>query len=135
MPSARDIVAFGNSLLRRSRGLRIGRGHTSAFLSRPLFSACVIAAGMLLSACSSVEYPAVHDVPSARPAPTLSPEEQKKVESDLAAARESQRAGNLPPPAVAAAPASQATKPAEAAKKKPAGADSREAAAGNDKKP
>jgi hypothetical protein len=90
---------------------------------------------MLLSACSSVEYPAVHDVPSARPAPTLSAEEQKKVESDLTAARESQRAGNLPPPVVTAAPAKPATAPAEAAKKKPAAADSREAAAGNDKKP
>jgi hypothetical protein len=94
-----------------------------------------MAAGLLLSACSSVQYPAVHDVPSARPAPTLSPEEQKKVESDLAAARESQRAGNLPPPAVAAAPAKPATPPTEAAKKKPASADGREATAGNDKKP
>jgi hypothetical protein len=135
MPSARDIAACGNSPLRPPRMLGLARGDTRTLLSRPVVSVCLIAAGLLLSACSSVQYPAVHDVPSARPAPTLSPEEQKKVESDLAAARESQRAGNLPPPAVAAAPAKPATPPTEAAKKKPASADSREAAAGNDKKP
>jgi hypothetical protein len=63
-------------------------------------------------------------MPAARPAAErLSAEDQKKAEAELMAARDIQRTGTVPPPA------------AGTAKKKPAGAPTREAAAGNGQKP
>jgi hypothetical protein len=71
-------------------------------------------------------------MPSARPAADrLSAEEQKKAEAELVAARDIQRTGTLPPPAIAAKPAA----PATVAKKKPAAPPTREAAAGNGPNP
>jgi hypothetical protein len=82
------------------------------------------------------EFPAVHDTPSPRSAATLSTEEQKKAESELVAARESQKTGTIPPPPVAAAPPKPAAQPAQAAKKKPApSAQAREATAGSGQNP
>jgi hypothetical protein len=95
----------------------------------------ILAAGVALSlaACSGVDFPAVHDMPTARPAADrLSAEEQKKAEAELVAARDIQRTGTLPPPAVTAAKPAAAT---VVAKKKPAAAPTREAAAGNGPNP
>jgi hypothetical protein len=83
-----------------------------------------LALALTLPACSSVEFPAVHEMPAARPAAErLSAEDQKKAEAELMAARDIQRTGIVPPPATASA------------KKKPASAPTREAAAGNGQKP
>lgn len=62
------------------------------------------------------QYPAVHDMPPARATPTMSDEEQARLEKELAAVRERQTAGEAP-----------AKKPAPPAKKKPAGGDSGQA--------
>ena len=91
---------------------------------RPRHLLVAIGLALALPACSSVEFPAVHDMPAARPAAErLSAEDQKKAEAELVAARDIQRTGTLPPPAPVAA------------KKKPAAAPTREAAAGNTQKP
>jgi hypothetical protein len=44
------------------------------------------------------EYPAVHDMPAPRPEPVLSDNDQKRIEDDLAAARDRQESstGTLP---------------------------------------
>lgn len=122
----------------------------------PLIILVAMGISLLLSACSSgslvdslpssvtesaaapkraavaPDFPPVHDTPAPRAAGTLSAAEQKKLESELVAARESQKTGTIPPPP-AAAPAKPA---AQAVKKKPtSAAEPREAAAGNSKTP
>jgi hypothetical protein len=119
-----------------------------------------VSLGLLLSACSSAsvidnlpssiaepagapkrtvgasEFPAVHDTPSPRAAATLSAEEQKKAESELVAARETQKTGTIPPPPAAAAPVKPVSPAIQTAKKKPGTpAATREATAGSDPKP
>jgi hypothetical protein len=82
------------------------------------------------------EFPAVHDTPSPRAAATLSAEEQKKAESELVAARETQKTGTIPAPPVAAAPAKPVAQPTPTAKKKPVvPATEHEATAGGGPKP
>lgn len=63
------------------------------------------------------QYPAVHDMPPARSTPTMSDEEQVRLEKELATVRERQEGREAP-----------AKKAAQAAKKKPAAADSGQAA-------
>jgi hypothetical protein len=48
-------------------------------------------------------YPAVHDMPPERPVPTLSEDQQQRVERELAAARDRQRGGPPKKPPKAAA--------------------------------
>lgn len=132
-------------------------GLVSHSLSLNLFALAGL--GLLLSACASgsvidslpstiaepagapkrvaaPDFPAIHDVPSPRSAATLNAEEQKKAESELIAARESQRTGTIPPPTVAAAPAKSAAAAPQAAKKRPTATDAkREAAARNGQNP
>jgi hypothetical protein len=62
------------------------------------------------------QYPAVHDMPPARSTPPMSGEEQARLEKELAAVRERQEGRDGP-----------AKKPAQPAKKKPAGGDSGQA--------
>jgi hypothetical protein len=78
------------------------------------------------------QYPAVHDMPPARATPTMSEEEQLKLEGDLAATRDRQEGREAPakkaaPPAlknkaatVAIVPPAGAKTAAPASKKKPA---------------
>jgi hypothetical protein len=120
-----------------------------------------VSIGLVLSACSSAsvidslpgaigepvdapkraamapEFPAVYDTPTPRAGGTLSAEEQKKAESELVAARESQKTGIIPPPpAVAATPAKAASQATQTVKKKPAApAATHEATAGSGQKP
>jgi hypothetical protein len=133
--------------------------HAQPSYHRALSLAVLIAAAVL-SACSSAPmidslpsavgepagapkragvapaFPAIHDVPSPRSAATLNAEEQKKAETELIAARESQRTGTIPPPPVVAAKAKPAASPAATASKKPHNpAVTREAAAGNGQNP
>jgi hypothetical protein len=58
------------------------------------------------------EYPAVHDMPPPRTAPTMTEEQQLKLEKELTAARERQKAGE-----------GTAKKTTQATKKKPAAVD------------
>jgi hypothetical protein len=162
MASGRDIAGSPNPFSRRNARFAPAPGYPAGrFLRRAeLILILSVGMGILLSACSSAplidslpsaigepaaapkraavapEFPAVHDTPSPRAAATLSTEEQKKAESELVAARESQKTGTIPPPPVAAAPPKPAAQPAQAAKKKPApSAQAREAAAGSGQNP
>ena len=61
---------------------------------------------------TAYEYPAVHDMPPPRAAPTMTEEQQLKLEKELTTVRERQEAGE-----------GTAKKAAQPAKKKPAAAD------------
>jgi hypothetical protein len=160
MASGRDNAGSANPFSRRNVRFRFGQNYPTRLSLRQISVIFSVGLGILLSACSSAplidslpsaigeptgapkraavapEFPAVHNTPSPRSAATLSTEEQKKAESELVAARETQKTGTIPPPAVAAAPAKPAAQPPETAKKKPISpAPAREAAAGSGQKP
>ncbi len=65
---------------------------------------------------TAYEYPAVHDMPPPRSTPTMSEEQQDKVEKELTALRERQEAGER-----------SNKKPAAASKKRAAGANNGQA--------
>jgi hypothetical protein len=160
MVSERDIAGSQNPFSRH-HGQSDPQPELSARSPRRRVSLFFCASiGLVLSACSSApvidslpsviaepagapkraavapEFPAVHDTPSPRSAATLTAEEQKKLESELVAARESQKTGTIPPPAVATAPVKPVPQPTQTAKKKPsAPATAQEATAGSGQKP
>src|SRR5215207_239354 len=160
MASGRDIADSPNPFSRGNACFAVGRDYPGGLSFRQGGLILSVGIGILLSACSSAplidslpspigepagapkrtavapEFPAVHDTPSPRSAATLSTEEQKKAESELVAARESQKTGTIPLPPVAAAPPKPAVQPPQAAKKKPVPpAAAREAAAGSGQNP
>jgi len=74
-------------------------------------------AGTPLRPESSYQYPAVHDMPPVRSTPTMSEDEQLRLEKELAATRDRQE-GRAAPAKKAAAAAAKASAPAS--KKMPA---------------
>lgn len=134
MTRRRDIWGVPNPFPGGPTESGLGSALTILPFSRRLGLTVVLGIALLLPACSSIEFPAVHDMPTARPAAErLSADEQKKAEAELLAARDIQRTGTAPPP-----PAATAAKPPAAAApatKKPTVAPTREAAAGNEQKP
>lgn len=66
--------------------------------------AIAAAAGILLSGCSEVGFPAVHDMPAPRPEATLTPEQVKQATSDLISERDHLQSvspattASIPPP-------------------------------------
>jgi hypothetical protein len=160
MASGRDFAGYPNPFSRRNARLALGRDYPGGLSFRRVGLILSVGIGVLLSACSSAplidslpsaigepagapkraavapEFPAVHDTPSPRSAATLSTEEQKKAESELVAARESQKTGTIPPPPAAATPVKPAAQPPQAAKKKPVPpVAAREATAGSGQNP
>jgi hypothetical protein len=160
MASGRDFAGSPDPFSRRNARLALGLRYHAYLSLRHVSLAVSLGIGILLSACSSApmidslpsaigepaaapkraavapDFPAVHDTPSPRAAATLSTEEQKKAESELVAARESQKTGTIPPPPVAAAPPTPTAQPPQTAKKKPVpSAAAREAAAGSGQNP
>ena len=75
-------------------------------------SSMALPAGAPARPATPYEFPAVHDMPPARPAPTMSEEQQLKLEKELTLVRERQEAHD-----------GTAKKTTQPAKKKPAAAD------------
>jgi hypothetical protein len=77
----------------------IDDGLSARFSLRMVAIAAAIA--FLLSGCSEVGFPAVHDMPAPRADTTLTPDQVKRATDDLASERDRLNAGSLPngPPA------------------------------------
>jgi hypothetical protein len=133
--SARSPHRQGSLIVCVSIGLVLS-ACSSAPVIDSLPSALAEPAGAPKRAAGTPEFPAVHDTPSPRSAATLTAGEQKKLESELVAARETQKTGTIPPPMVAATPVKPAAQPTQTAKKKPvASTTTHEATAGSGQKP
>jgi hypothetical protein len=94
--------------LQRYRGIGLNsHGSTARFALRT--SAIAVALALLLPGCSEVGFPAVHDMPVARPDTPLTPDQVKRATDDLISERD--RLQSIPPGTPPAADATGSTTP------------------------